>query len=66
MLFRSNLHFDIAEKMDSAAFYPELVNQLTEELANVVERGTSKEGEPGNNDVEVRFQTIQEKRWAVK
>ena len=61
-----NLQADIAEKFDSAAFHPQKIDQLTEELRDIVERGTSREGPAGRNDVRVRFDTIQEKRWATR
>ena len=59
-----HLEYDIAEKFDSAAFYPQKVEQLTKELRLIVERGTSREGEKQNNDVKVIFDTIQKVRWS--
>jgi arylsulfatase A-like enzyme len=59
-----HLRHDIGEKSDSAAFYPGKINQLTAELGEIVERGTSREGQSTSNDVPVRFDVIQEKRWA--
>ena len=61
-----HLEYDIAEKFDSAAFYPQKVKQLTKELMLIVERGTSRGGEIKANDVKISFDTIQKARWAVK
>ncbi len=61
-----HLEYDIAESFDSAVYYPQKVDQLTRELGLIVDRGTSREGEPGANDVQVSFDTIQRKRWALK
>jgi len=40
-----HLEYDIAEKFDSSAFYPQKVEQLSKELRLIVERGTSRVGE---------------------
>jgi len=61
-----HLEYDIAEKFDSAAFYPQKVEQLSKELRLIVERGTSRVGERSANDVKVSFDTIQMARWAIK
>jgi arylsulfatase A-like enzyme len=61
-----HLEYDIAEKSDSAAFYPQKVEQLTRELRLIVERGTSREGAKAANDVKISFDTIQKVRWAVE
>ena len=61
-----HLEDDIAEKFDSASFYPKKVEQLTKELGLIVERGTSREGEKATNDVKISFDTIQMARWAVE
>ena len=59
-----HLRYDIEEQFDSAAFYQEKVKLLTGELERLVERGTSRSGERQANDVIVRFDTIQQVRWA--
>jgi len=61
-----HLDYDISEKFDSIAFYPDKVRELTRELMLIVERGTSREGNKAVNDVTVSFDTIQKVRWAVK
>ena len=59
-----HLTLDISEAHDSAAHYPQLISQLTNELRSVIENGTSKPDMTAVNDVEVDFETIQEQRWA--
>ena len=61
-----NLIYDIAERFDSAAFYPQIIDRLTEELGGIVDKGTSREGPSANNDVPVRFSSIQMERWSAK
>jgi arylsulfatase A-like enzyme len=61
-----HLEYDIAERFDSASFYPQKVDQLTGELRLIIERGTSREREKAANDVRVSFDTIQRARWAKK
>ncbi len=61
-----HLEYDIAENSDSAAFYPQKVEQLSKELRLIIERGTSQEGEKAANDVKVSFDTIQKVRWALQ
>jgi arylsulfatase A-like enzyme len=61
-----HLEYDIAEKSDSIAFYPQKAEQLTKELRLIVERGTSREGQKMANDVRVSFDTIQPARWALE
>jgi arylsulfatase A-like enzyme len=61
-----HLDYDIAEKFDSAAFYPRKVEQLSEELRLIVDRGTSRAGLRSANDVKVSFDTIQMARWALE
>ncbi|MCK5702333.1 MAG: hypothetical protein KAI29_14315 [Cyclobacteriaceae bacterium] len=59
-----NLNEDIAEEFNKAKEHHELVRQLTNELKSVVQRGTSRTGPHQMNDVNIRFDTIQTKRWA--
>lgn len=59
-----NLAHDIAETTDSAAHYPELVEELTNELQALVDGGSSKQFVNSANDVEVDFKTVQQRRWA--
>jgi len=61
-----HLEYDVAEEFDSSGFYPQVVTKLTNELRFLVQRGTSRKGEKRANDVEVDFENIQERRWAVK
>jgi arylsulfatase A-like enzyme len=61
-----HLQADIAEENDSLELYPDLAHRLSGELRMLVERGTSKGGEKQANDVRVRFDTIQDARWAVE
>ena len=58
-----NLNTDSSEKQDLADHEPHKVNELTEELNQIVKRGTSRHGSAQSNDVMVDFKTIQTKRW---
>jgi hypothetical protein len=60
-----HLDLDESEQYDSTSFHPEIVDRLTNELSNLVDRGTSKEGDQQVNDVTVDFTTIQRQRWAL-
>ncbi len=59
-----NLDEDIAEENNLTEERPEMVSQLTDEMRSLVQRGTSRPGPDQLNDVNVRFDTIQEERWA--
>lgn len=59
-----HLDKDIAEQQNVAGEYPEVIEKLNNELRTLIDRGTSREGDPQSNDVEVRFETIQNERWA--
>lgn len=48
-----NLEEDIAEQNNVYAKYPEIVEELTAELMEVVKKGRTTKGEPLSNDVEV-------------
>jgi arylsulfatase A len=61
-----HLEDDLSEAFDRTVFYPDVVHQLTAELSMLVERGTSRGGVRQENDVMVRFDTIQETRWAER
>ena len=55
---------DIAESQELSKQHPEKVAQMTQELRELVQRGSSRPGANNRNDVHVRFDTIQEVRWA--
>lgn len=59
-----NLDSDVGEKNDLAKRHPEIVQRLTVRLKTLVERGTSRPGNPQSNDTDVRFDVIQTERWA--
>lgn len=59
-----NLDEDIAEENNLSKEHPEIVQQLTDEMRTLVDRGTSRPGSDQLNDVKVVFDTIQTKRWA--
>ena len=59
-----NLKEDVGETQNVADDHPGVVLTLRNELETIIERGTSREGERQANDVEVKFDTIQNKRWA--
>ncbi len=59
-----NLTEDIAEKNDLSTERPEIVKRLTAKLAAVVDSGRSRPGHPQSNDTDVRFDVIQNERWA--
>ncbi len=58
-----NLDEDVGEENDLAASRPELVAQMTNELAAVVDKGRSTPGPDTNNDSQVDFLHIQKRRW---
>ena len=55
---------DIAESQELSQQYPDKVAQMTQELRDLVKKGSSRPGATHQNDVYVRFDTIQEVRWA--
>jgi arylsulfatase A-like enzyme len=59
-----NLNEDKLESRNVIDEYPDIAEILTKELETIVERGTSREGDKQANDVEVKFDVIQTKRWA--
>lgn len=59
-----NLSSDIAEANDLAASQPERVKQLSDELATLIEAGSSRKLPDARNDTAVRFDRTQTKRWA--
>lgn len=59
-----NLEEDIGEKINVAIEQPEIVQELTNELNTLIQRGTSRQGTLQQNDVDVDFTTVQMKRWA--
>jgi arylsulfatase A-like enzyme len=59
-----NLIKDVNEAKNELDDYPDVAITLRNELANIVERGTSRKGERQANDVEVKFDVIQNARWA--
>lgn len=61
-----NLDSDIGEQNDLSKQEPEIARRMTRELKAVIARGTSRAGQKSSNDTEVRFDTIQEKRWGKR
>ncbi len=61
-----DLSTDMAEKDDLANERPEIVAKLTQRLQDVVDRGRSRPGPVTPNDTHVRFDTIQNERWAPR
>ena len=55
---------DIAESKELSQQHPDKVAQMTQELRELVKKGSSRPGAAHQNDVYVRFDTIQEVRWA--
>ncbi len=55
---------DIAEEHNLTEERPGIVRQLTNEMSVLVQRGTSRPGPDQQNDVHVRYDTIQTERWA--
>ena len=58
-----NLDDDIAESNNLSEKRPEIVNRMTTQLSDVIARGASRPGLKSANDTDVRFDTIQMKRW---
>ncbi|MEM9723517.1 MAG: arylsulfatase [Bacteroidota bacterium] len=59
-----HLGADIAEAQELAQQHPEKVQELRTALEKLVTNGASRPGIKRGNDVHVRFDTIQEHRWA--
>jgi hypothetical protein len=59
-----NLDEDTTEAHNLATEHPELIEQFTFELGSIVFRGTRRNGPLQQNDVNIRFDTIQTERWA--
>jgi arylsulfatase A-like enzyme len=59
-----NLSDDIAEKHDLAQERPEVVERLTKQFQELVDRGRSRPGPAESNDTRVRFDVMQTERWA--
>jgi arylsulfatase A-like enzyme len=59
-----DLRDDIAEKHDLAQDRPEVVERLTKQFQELVDRGRSRPGPAESNDTQVRFDVIQTERWA--
>ncbi|MEM6632911.1 MAG: hypothetical protein AAF694_24785, partial [Bacteroidota bacterium] len=59
-----HLGADIAEAQELAQQHPEKVQELRTALEKLVTNGASRPGVKRGNDVHVRFDTIQEHRWA--
>jgi len=55
---------DINEAQNVIDDHPEMAEKLKNEFAAIVDRGTSRKGEKQANDVDVRFDIIQNARWA--
>lgn len=55
---------DIAEANDLASQHPEIVQRMTKAFRKLITDGASRPGQEASNDTAVRFDTIQEKRWA--
>jgi arylsulfatase A-like enzyme len=58
------LNDDVGEKQDLSGQHPEVVRRMTGDLKALVARGASRRGIDSANDTEVRFDTIQTRRWA--
>ena len=58
-----NLDDDIAESNNLSDKRPDIVKQMTTQLTEVIARGASRPGLKSANDTDVRFDTIQMKRW---
>lgn len=58
-----NLESDVGEQHDLSAKHPEIVKRMTDGLAQAIANGSSRAGQKGANDTQVRFETIQTKRW---
>lgn len=60
-----DLEADIAEENDIAAARPEVVERLTNDLANRIAAGTSRPDQKAANDTEVRYDRTQKLRWGA-
>lgn len=59
-----HLDDDIAEQKDLADQHPEIVARLTSQLQHLVDQGRSRPGPKASNDTRVRFDVMQNERWA--
>ena len=59
-----NLAHDIAETENVASLHPDVADRLRGRLTTVIEQGASRADCVGQNDTLVRFDTIQNERWA--
>jgi len=59
-----NLDEDVAEANNLSVKRPDIVKRMTEGLTKEIARGASRDGLKAANDTDVRFDTIQMKRWA--
>ena len=59
-----NLETDIAEANNLAKQHPDIVSRMTDQLANLISNGATRDGLNEKNDTRVRFETIQRLRWA--
>ena len=60
------LETDIDEQIDLSEQEPEIVKRMTEGLRAVIARGASRLGQKSRNDTEIRFDSIQLKRWGER
>lgn len=59
-----NLGEDVGETQNVADQFPKIAQNLASELKQIVESGSSRIGQEATNDVVVKFDTIQQTRWA--
>lgn len=59
-----NLDDDISEQQDLSGRHSDFVQRMTKQLKKLIAQGTSRLGQTSSNDTDVRFDTIQFKRWA--
>ena len=59
-----NLDDDINEQKDLSVRHADVVQRMAKQLKKLIAHGTSRADQTGANDTDVRFDTIQVKRWA--
>lgn len=59
-----NLDSDISEQNNLTQQRPKIVERMTADLQKLIDQGSSRVGQKSSNDTKVRFDTIQELRWA--
>lgn len=59
-----NLDSDIGEQNDLTKQRPKIVKKMTADLQKLIDQGSSRADQKSANDSKVRFDTIQELRWA--